>query len=82
LECAYGVPSSSSNAAPVSGHGLDMAGVALLMIVGSAIGLAISTSSLAAILTEKAATVRLEAPAMPAPRPGDLAGRVSPERER
>jgi hypothetical protein len=68
LERAYGVPSSIS-AAPATGHGLDMAAIALLMIVGSAIGLAISASSLAAILTEKAATVRLEAPAMAAPAP-------------
>jgi hypothetical protein len=60
LERAHGVPSSSS-AAPISGHGLDMAGVALLMIAGSALGMAISASSLAAILTGKAATVRLEA---------------------
>ena len=49
-----------------SGHGLDLAAVALLMIVGSAVGLAISASSLAAILTEKAATVRLEAETAPA----------------
>ena len=68
LERAHGVPSSSS-AAPISGHGLDMAGVALLMIVGSAIGMAISASSLAAILTEKAASVRLEADAAPLPAP-------------
>jgi hypothetical protein len=56
-------------AAPKPGQrpGLDMAGVALLMIAGSAVGLAISASSLAAILTEKAATVRLEAEAAPLP---------------
>ena len=47
---------------PGSKPGLDLAGVALLMIIGSAVGLAISASSLAAILTEKAASVRLEAP--------------------
>ena len=41
--------------------GLDMAALALLMIAGSAVGLLISAGSLAAILTEKAATVRLEA---------------------
>ncbi len=52
---------------PGSKPGLDLAGVALLMIVGSAVGLAISASSLAAILTEKAASVRLEAAAAPGP---------------
>ena len=62
-----------TEAAPLrsgSKPGLDLAGVALLMIAGSAVGLAISASSLAAILTEKAATVRLEA--APAPGPGSI----------
>ena len=48
--------------------GLDMAAVALLMLIGAALGLLISASSLAAILTEKAATVRAEAPPAPEPR--------------
>ena len=65
-----------TEAAPLrsgSKPGLDLAGVALLMIAGSAVGLAISASSLAAILTEKAATVRLEAEAAPQPAPLPLA---------
>ena len=39
------------------------------MLIGAALGLLISASSLAAILTEKAATVRVEAEAAPAPQP-------------
>jgi hypothetical protein len=51
-----------------SAPGLDLAAVALLMLIGAALGLLISASSLAAILTEKAATVRVEKPE-PAPQP-------------
>ena len=57
-------PAAISASAP----GLDLAAVALLMLIGAALGLLISASSLAAILTEKAATVRVEADAAPAPR--------------
>ncbi len=48
--------------------GLDLAAVALLMLIGAALGLLISASSLAAILTEKAATVRVEAAPAQAPQ--------------
>ncbi len=58
----YGAAVTAAPSRPESKRGLDLAGVALLMIIGSAVGLAISASSLAAILTEKAASVRLEAP--------------------
>ncbi len=68
FERIAGVPSSAP--AGVPNHGLDLASVAILMIIGSAIGMAISAGSLAAILTEKAATVRLEA--APAPGPGSI----------
>ena len=57
-------PAAISASAP----GLDLAAVALLMLIGAALGLLISASSLAAILTEKAATVRVEADAAPASR--------------
>ena len=45
----------------------------MLMLIGAALGLLISASSLAAILTEKAATVRVEAEAAPQPAPLPLA---------
>ena len=45
----------------------------MLMLIGAALGLLISASSLAAILTEKAATVRLEAEAAPQSAPLPLA---------
>ena len=53
--------------------GLDLAAVAMLMLIGAALGLLISASSLAAILTEKAATVRVEAEAAPQSAPLPLA---------
>ncbi len=69
LETArYGSPASSSAPAP----GLDLAAVALLMLIGAALGLLISASSLAAILTEKAATVRVEAAPEPQPAPSPI----------
>ncbi len=54
------------------GHrpGLDLATVGFLMLAGSSLGLLISASSIASVLTEKAASVRLEAPEPePAPAP-------------
>ena len=57
-----------SASAPAQAPSLDLAAVALLMLIGAALGLLISASSLAAILTEKAAAVRVEADAAPAPR--------------
>jgi hypothetical protein len=64
----YGRPlTATAPAGAVQVPGLDMAALALLMIAGSAVGLLISAGSLAAILTEKAATVRLEAEAAPLP---------------
>ena len=66
----YGGPvSPATPVAPIQAPGLDLAAVALLTLIGAALGLLISASSLAAILTEKAATVRVEAEAAPAPRP-------------
>ena len=53
--------------APATAFGLDLAAVAILMLIGAALGLLISASSLAAILTEKAATVRVEAENAPCP---------------
>jgi hypothetical protein len=65
----YGGPLTAAKATgTIQAPALDMAALALLMIAGSAVGLLISAGSLAAILTEKAATVRLEA--APAPGPG------------
>ena len=58
-------PAARSASAPAQAPGLDLAAVALLMLIGAALGLLISASSLAAILTEKAATVRVEAPPAP-----------------
>jgi hypothetical protein len=67
----YGGPmTAAAPAGAGQAPGLDMAALALLMIAGSAVGLLISAGSLAAILTEKAATVRLEA--APAPGPGSI----------
>jgi hypothetical protein len=60
-------------AAPTPAPGLDLAAVAMLMLTGAALGLLISASSLAAILTEKAATVRVEAEAAPQSAPLPLA---------
>jgi hypothetical protein len=59
----------TGNAAPspAPAPGLDLAVTAILMLIGAALGLLISASSLAAILTEKAAAVRLEAEAAPLP---------------
>jgi hypothetical protein len=54
---------------PDRGAGLDLAAVALLTLIGAALGLLISASSLAAILTEKAATVRVETEAAPVSQP-------------
>ncbi len=65
----YGAAVTAAPSRPGTKPGLDLAGVALLMIIGAAVGLAISASSLAAILTEKAATVRLENVPEPAPAP-------------
>lgn len=67
----YGKPVTLA-AAPGPLPGLDLAAIALLMLGGSAVGLLISAGSLAAILTEKAATVRMEAETAPqhAPAPG------------
>ncbi len=66
----YAVEAGSS--APMNAPGLDLAAVALLMLIGAALGLLISASSLAAILTEKAATVRAEAVPAPQPAPSPI----------
>ena len=66
-------PAAKSAPLAASVPGLDLAAVAMLMLIGAALGLLISASSLAAILTEKAATVRVEAEAEPQPAPLPLA---------
>ncbi len=67
-----------SPAAPIPAPGLDLAAVALLMLTGAALGLLISASALASILTEKAATVRAEAEAAPAPAPQPAHSPITP----
>jgi hypothetical protein len=68
-----GTPPKTAEPAPAAaaphGPGLDLAAVALLVLIGAALGLLISASSLAAVLTEKAATARAEADNAPAPLP-------------
>jgi hypothetical protein len=71
----YAADEPAAKAAPASALApdLDLAAVAMLMLIGAALGLLISASSLAAILTEKAATVRVEAEAAPQSAPLPLA---------
>ena len=66
-------PAAKAGRAAAPAPGLDLAAVAMLMLIGAALGLLISASSLAAILTEKAATVRVEAEAAPQSAPLPLA---------
>jgi hypothetical protein len=69
----YGAPITEvAPAAPLqpgTKPGWSLAAITLIMWACSGLGLLISASSLAAILTEKAATVRLEAENEPAPQP-------------